>query len=315
MQMKIEIPELLAKPPSKKSCFNTLYGSYGIVVSNPRTPLENETCAEIQSLNQVAKLFFTSNEFEREISKYNELRSKLDHLIFLFEKSSGLSNKNEIITNACSTYNSEWYDCGLSAYDIYAINRYLDYENFIDCGQIYQMVFDKMVGLESIEFNAQMFEQLIHDLNEIIESAHSADLYIDDLKADNIVYNPVTSRFMLIDLTCLVSTKQVLNSDTTWNKNNFAINDPFVLYTLNPNKFRPHLYRESEQTDILDFYWSLINWPNLYKFKRYFETNGSDLVWLLKFSNQFSLGLLLAKLGCEQGVRIIESCAQQINLI
>lgn len=338
--MKIEIPK---SPENNSSKFNTTFGSYGIVVSEPRTPLENETCEQVMSYPEVAKLFFSLNEFTQEITKYNELRSKLDHSLFLFEKSSGLSNKNEIITHSIDVYSSSWYDCGLSLYDIYTINRFLDYDNFIKSSQIYQMVFDQMVTLDKINFNAcvsggqtleleqssnrhttlqlelcsnrhspDMFELLIDNLNEIIQSVYSNHLYIDDLKADNIVYNPKTNRFMLIDLTCLVNLNQVKELKTTWNKNIFSINDPFALYILNPSKFKPHLYNEIDLVPKLNFYWELITWPNLEKFKSKFNYE-EDLDWLLKFSNQFSLGLLLVKLGATQGYEYIRLCAQQIE--
>jgi len=307
--MKLEIPQ----PPtySNYTQFNTSYGSYGIVVSNPRTPLESETCDQILELDEVAKLFFSESEYNQEIIKYKELRPLLDHSMFLFEKSSGLSNKNEIDTYSNQVYNSKWYDCGLSMYEIYSINQYLDYKKFIGSSQIYQIVFDKMIVLDKIEFNQKKFDLLICNLIEIIHSLNSINLYIDDLKIDNIVYNPKTNRFMLIDLTSIVSAQEVLEFKTTWTKNTFSINDPFVLYTLNSSKFKSNSYQESNNFELqLDFYWDLINLSNLNKFKNKFESN---IDWLLKFSNNFSLGLLLVKLGCNKGFNYIRSCEKIIS--
>jgi len=303
--MILEIPQ----PPtySNYGQYNTSYGSYGIVVSNPRTPLNSETYEQVATLNQVAKLFFSESEYEQEITKYNQLRPLLDHSMFLFEKSSGLSNKNEIDIYSTQVYNYKWYDCGLSMYEIYAINQYLNYKKFIASSQIYQIVFDKMIVLDEIEFDQDKFDLLICNLTEIIQSLNSINLYIDDLKTDNIVYNPKTNRFMLIDLASVVSAQEVLEFKTTWTKNIFSINDPFVLYTLNSSKFKSSCYQESNNFELqLNFYWDLINLSNLNKFKNKFESN---IDWLLKFSNNFSLGLLLIKLGCDKGFNYINSCA------
>jgi VanZ family protein len=105
----------------------------------------------------------------------------------------------------------------------------------------------------------------------------------------------------------VVSAQEVLEFKTTWTKNIFSINDPFVLYTLNSSKFKSSCYQESNNFELqLDFYWNLINLSNLNKFKNKFESN---IDWLLKFSNNFSLGLLLVKLGCVKGYNYINSCA------
>jgi len=305
--MKLELP----KPQIYQNTnhFNTSYGSYGIVVSNPRTPLESENYDQVLTLNEVAKLFFTESEYKQEILKYDQLRPLLDHSLFLFEKSSGLSNKNEIEIYSNKVYDSKWYDCGLSMYDIYSINRYLDYKNFIASSQIYQIVFDKMVLLTDMEFNEDKFDLLICNLTEILELLHSINLYIDDLKVDNIVYNPKTNRFMLIDLTSIVSSQEVIEFKSTWTKNIFSINDPFILYTLNPSKFKYNYYVESNTVE-LNFYWDLINFSSLNKFKNKF---GSNIDWLLKFSNNFSLGLLLVKLGCNKGFNYIKLCANIVS--
>jgi serine/threonine protein kinase len=307
--MKLELPQHIVNSNYNK--INTSYGSSGIVVSNPRTPLNSETCDQVLQLDEVAKLFFNENEYNYEISKYVQLSQLLDHSMFLFNKSSGLTNKNEIDIYSSQVYNSKWYDCGLCMYDIYSINQYLDYKNFITSSKIYQIVFDKMIVLDKIDFDQDRFDLLICNLTEIIQSLHSINLYIDDLKPDNIVYNPKTNRFMLIDLVSIVSVQEVLEFKSTWTKNIFSINDPFVLYTLNSSKFKSRCYQESNNFELqLDFYWDLINLSNLNKFKNKF---GSNIDWLLKFSNKFSLGLLLVKLGCDKGFNYIRSCADIVS--
>lgn len=307
--MKINIMPInnLKNPMSS----NVYFGSSGIVVHNPRIPLECETYEQIKSVNEVSKLFFNPKTYLEEVEKYNRLKPILDHSMFLFEKSYGLSNIDEIITLSQTIYTPSWYDCGLSLYDIYGINRFLDYKIFIKSSQIFQLVFDKMITLDKLDFtsNYNLKNQCIQDLTNIINYSHDLNLFIDDFKPDNIVYNPTTNKFMAIDLLSIVTVQDVLDGKTTWSHNNFTINDPFVLFSLN-NNFRIYQYQEIDNQDLY-YYWDLLTYDNLNKFKAKYK---SDIKFMLRYSNIFSLGLTLNKLGCG-GFEQIDWCVGIINLL
>ena len=228
--------------------------------------------------------------------------------MFLFEKSYGLSNINNLIENSQTIYTREWYKCGLNMYEIYSINRYLDYNIFIESSKIYQIVFDCMITLDDLDFNTSNLKEICKEnLISIIKFLHDNNLYVDDFKKENIVYNDQTNKFMLIDLTSIVTLQEVIEKKSTWTHNIYSINDPFVIFTLNQN-FKIHLYTETDNND-LNYYWDLLTYENINLFKSKYS---SDINFMLKYSNTFSLGLTLNKLGCG-GFEQIDWCIDIIE--
>ena len=305
--MKITINMPTSSNKIKKK-LNVSYGSFGIVVSNPRIPLESETYDKINTSYEVSKLFFDEKSFIDEIEKYSKLKSILDHSMFLFEKSYGLSNINNLIENSQTIYTREWYKCGLNMYEIYSINRYLDYNIFIESSKIYQIVFDCMITLDDLDFNTSNLKEICKEnLISIIKFLHDNNLYVDDFKKENIVYNDQTNKFMLIDLTSIVTLQEVIEKKSTWTHNIYSINDHFVIFKLNQN-FKIHLYTETDNND-LNYYWDLLTYENINLFKSKYS---SDINFMLKYSNTFSLGLTLNKLGCG-GFEQIDWCIDIIE--
>jgi len=84
-------------------------GAYGTVFSSPRLPLLHETLEEIQSRDEVSKVFYSYRGYYNEVTRYTILHSNYDfpHNLFSYPIDHGRISKREIQDHEI-VYNEEW---------------------------------------------------------------------------------------------------------------------------------------------------------------------------------------------------------------
>jgi hypothetical protein len=198
-------------------------GSFGIVVSNPRIPLMDETFESIKDLNQVSKILYDTSydntkfipgekeDFDREFITIKELQTTYPKVFtpdnFILPLKGGMINIREFFLHSV-TYNNSWLDNNSSAIkmiiDILKINR----------NPTYQIIYDKGENLSVLINNHSNMDFLNLMLRPIIAivNANNYNLFFEDIKFNNMIYHD--NKIKIIDYSDFLN----LNHSTTIDK-------------------------------------------------------------------------------------------------
>lgn len=170
-------------------------GSFGIVLSSPRIPLEDENYDDIQNLNQVSKLLYSfDNKNKYHPATFEDIVLAYDNLIYVIEKypniftnnhfmlpiTGGYINKpkfSKIFNSTNTAYGFEWLSKSKTNFQIL-------YQMIIHKNKLFQIVYEKGTRIE-MDFNTFILK-MSNPLDALINSS-SNGFYFDDLKLHNLI--------------------------------------------------------------------------------------------------------------------------------
>jgi hypothetical protein len=204
-------------------------GSYGIVLSNPRLPISNESYDEIINLNHVSKLLYdikydknkriyipcSFEDFEYEYTSTIILLKDYSKIFtnehFMLPLKAGIIDKWKFVNkynNNDKNYNYEWLS--KSNENIKIINELIKNQN-----DIYQIIYEKG---DKVSSDINIFYNGIKNIFEAIKITNESGFFFDDIKLENLVLHD--NKIKMIDFSCPINTnlsydkiiKQIVNS-------------------------------------------------------------------------------------------------------
>ena len=179
-------------------------GSFGIVFSSPRIPLDNENYDDIKNLNQVSKILYSIEDKDYFPASLEEIKLAYDNLILLIENypqvfnsdnfllpiAGGYINKFKFIEyykNTKLDYGFNWLSTSIESLNI--LNQLLSHKD-----EIYQVVYEKGT---SINFCFNDFTIQINDILQTLIYCKANRFYFDDIKYSNLIVH--NGRIKIID--------------------------------------------------------------------------------------------------------------------
>lgn len=172
-------------------------GSYGIVLSSPRIPLENENYEDIKNLNQVSKILYSFNNTNGYFPAITEeIKLAYDNLIFIISKYPNVFNDkyfllpiaggyidkykfSEIFNNIDDVYGFDWLSKSITNFKMF--HQIIMHEN-----KLFQIVYEKGT---TIKMDYETFIcKILNPLDALINCA-SNGFYFDDLKFHNLIFH------------------------------------------------------------------------------------------------------------------------------
>lgn len=179
-------------------------GSFGIVFSSPRIPLDNENYNDIKNLNQVSKILYSMEGKHYFPASLEEIKLAYDNLILLIENypqvfnsdnfllpiAGGYINKFKFIEyykNTKLDYGFNWLSTSIETLNI--LNQLLSHKD-----EIYQVVYEKGTPIKNC------FNDFIMKINDILQTliyCKANRFYFDDIKYSNLIVH--NGRIKIID--------------------------------------------------------------------------------------------------------------------
>lgn len=199
-------------------------GSFGIVISNPRIPIIDETYSDIIGLDEVSKILYTeskssenshnstfnSNNLEYYPADYEEFKFEYDDIIefsnkycfifnnnyFMLPVKGGMINKEKFVKkfNTCEEYNFSWLNNSKNYFKIFK-------ELFSSNLNLYQIVYKRG---NKINLDIENFFVKILNVYECLKIANNAGIFFDDIKYENLIYHE--EKIKIIDYSCPLDT-------------------------------------------------------------------------------------------------------------
>ena len=187
------------------------YGSYGIVLSNPRIPLDNEDYDSIKNLDQVSKILYSEKDGNytpstKEYINYEyfdimELHLNYTYIFnsnyFMIPINAGVINKVKFINNI-NKYNYSWLSNSKICYNILC-------ELIKSKDNIYQIIYERG---EKIKLNLQVFFEKIKNIYKILKLSNYSGFFFDDFKYDNLILH--NNKIKMIDYSELINTNKTI---------------------------------------------------------------------------------------------------------
>ena len=208
-------------------------GSFGLVMSNPRLPLMDETYNSIKDLNQVSKILYiydnntdtyhpaTKDMYNKE---FNDIKKYIDKYptIFTFDNfilpvSGGMINIKEFINN--NIYDDKWYEntsVEKIFYDLFILNRYPTYQLSAEL-RLISAINNLIETQKNINYYALMTNPI-----SAINKMHINNMFLKDIKTDNMIFHD--NKIKISDWSDFFD----LNDKTTQEKINILNDDQFI---------------------------------------------------------------------------------------
>lgn len=186
------------------------FGSYGLVLAEPRITIENENYSSIIKLNQVSKILYKIDEnnnyisvdivdFESEYNTIKNLSLSHPHIFnsdnFILPIIGGKINKNKFYEDYKELFvkNSLWLSNSIKYYNI--LNKILSSNN-----EVYQIVYDRGKKITNCigKFLGEMY-----DIKKTLDIANKNGFYFDDLKLDNLIFQ--NDKIKIIDYSPIIN--------------------------------------------------------------------------------------------------------------
>lgn len=179
-------------------------GSFGIVLSSPRIPLDNENYDDVKNLNQVSKILYSVENKCYNPPSIEEIKFAYDNLILLIESHPQVFNDNnfllpvgggyidklkfiEYYENTNLEYGFDWLSNSTTNLNI--INQLISHND-----KIFQIVYEK-----GAKINCQ-FNDFIVGINNVLQTlvhCNNNGFYLDDIKYPNLIIH--NERIKIID--------------------------------------------------------------------------------------------------------------------
>ena len=206
-------------------------GSFGLVMSNARIPLMDETYESIKDLNQVSKILYTYNNKtntyhpatkEMYNKEFNDIKKYIDKYptIFTYDNfilpiTGGMINIKEFINN--NIYDDKWYEntsVEKILYDLFILNR----------NPTYQIIYDKGITINNLIKTQPKIDWSSLMVNSIsaINKMHTNNMFLKDIKTDNMIFHD--NKIKISDWSDFFD----LNNKTTQEKISILNNDQFI---------------------------------------------------------------------------------------
>ena len=206
-------------------------GSFGLVMSNPRIPLMDETYESIKDLNQVSKILYTYNNKtntyhpatkEMYNKEFNDIKKYIDKYPTIFTSDNfilpitgGMINIKEFINN--NIYDDKWYEntsVEKILYDLFMLNRH----------PTYQIIYDKGITINNLIKTQTTINWVSLMVNSIsaINKMHTNNMFLKDIKTDNMIFHD--NKIKISDWSDFFD----LNYKTTQEKISILNNDQFI---------------------------------------------------------------------------------------
>lgn len=169
-------------------------GSFGIVFSSPRIPLDNENYDDIKNLNQVSKILYLVKDNNYIPASLEEIKFAYEYLILLIENYPQVFNTDSFILpityghidkfkfigyykNTKLDYGFNWLSRSNTNLNI--LNQLLTHKN-----KIYQIVYEKGIHINFC------YDDFIIKINNILQTliyCNANGFYFDDIKYSNLI--------------------------------------------------------------------------------------------------------------------------------
>lgn len=179
-------------------------GSYGIVVSSPRIPLDNENYDDIKNLNQVSKILYSVENNYYIPPSLEEITFAYENLILLIKSypkvfndnnfmlpiTGGYINKLEFVEyykNTKTEYGFDWLS--KSSTNLNILNQLISHKD-----KIFQIVYEKGTIIN------YKFNDFIIGINNVLQTLVNCNengFYLDDIKYLNLIIH--NERIKIID--------------------------------------------------------------------------------------------------------------------
>lgn len=171
------------------------YGSYGIVFSTPRIPLNNESYEDVINLNQVGKILFIKKSNNKYIPATDEeIKLSYENVIqfiksnpqvfteesFLLPIKGGYIDKKKFVEyceKKDSVYDIKWFSNSKKYFEI--LNQLFENEQ-----KIFQIVYERGTKISS-DFTI-FFTKIYNVINSLLY-CKELGFYFDDIKYDNLI--------------------------------------------------------------------------------------------------------------------------------
>ena len=263
-------------------------GTFGMVLSNPRLPIFDESYDDIINLNQVSKILYdivekenmkiyipgSLEDFELEykdiILLSEEFKNIFNSNYFMLPLKGGILEKDKFINKYnCNdndnNYNYKWLSESNSTIKIF--NSLLNSPN-----DIYQIIYEKG---DKIPKEINTFINGMKNIFEIIIISNNFGFFFDDIKIQNLVLHD--NKIKMIDFSCPINTnnsydklvKQFVNSKLS-----------YIYYFPYPIITNIILYQQINMIKLIGTTGSKINYFSLLNFQSIEYEN--NLIYILK---------------------------------
>lgn len=207
------------------------YGSYGIVLSTPRIPLDNEDYDNIKNLDQVSKILYsekhgnytpsTKENINYEYFDIMELHLNYTYIFnsnyFMIPINAGVINKFNFINNI-NKYNYSWMSNSKICYNI--LHDLVESKD-----NVYQIIYERG---EKIKLNLVFFFEKINNIYEILKLSNYNGFFFDDFKYENLIFH--NNKIKMIDYSVPINTNKTIQE----------INDQLIKSKLNNIFYFPY---------------------------------------------------------------------------
>ena len=212
------------------------YGSYGIVLSTPRIPLNNEDYDNIKNLDQVSKILYsekhgnytpsTKENINYEYFDVIKLHLNYTYIFnsnyFMIPINAGIINKVNFI-NKMNKYNYSWMSNSKICYNIL-------YDLIKSKDNIYQIIYERG---EKIKLNLEVFFEKIKNIYKILKLSNYNGFFFDDFKYDNLILHNI--KIKIIDYSEPINTNKTMQEINVQLIKSKLNNIFYFLYPIIPN--------------------------------------------------------------------------------
>jgi len=183
-------------------------GSYGVVISNPRIPLDNETIEDVENLDEVSKILYEKiikknkkiyepsdeHDFDKEYTLLKNIILEYPTIFkkeyYMIPKKGGIINKKEFIKKY--NENKEFTDKWLSDFSNCYIKIFVSLFEYQQTN-IYQVIYDKG---NKINYGLSEFLKKVINVNDALLLANSNRFFFDDIKLQNLIEHDNTIKII-----------------------------------------------------------------------------------------------------------------------